>query len=858
MRGCRPFFNHKNRPMMRKLLSLALFAVATLGFAAAQTPAKQRALDPAHPIELREGAFHYDGVTTPLHTRSILIDGSLSDAEAATLPHVYRTFQAAAEAFVEGTEEEPMRVYLAPWVYWIDDPDDPYIRGSRGEYPFGMVIKCPHLHLIGLNPDPTAVVLASQRGQTQGAIGNFTMFDFWGDGLRFENLTMGNFCNVDLVYKLNPALSRPKRKSAITQAHVAYCHGDRIVAENVYFISRLNMNPLSGAKRILFNGCHMESTDDALCSTGVYLNCTLDFYGQKPFYNSDRGGAVFLGCRFRVCHEVPRQYFCKSQNQLAIINSSYTVTQPSYAGWTHTPADWLRCYQYNVKMNGQPYIIGADKPYNTVTLDQRPLLAAYLLKDGGQTHYNIYNLLCGEDGWDPLGQREQIEELGRRHKRDYTQIATCLQIDQRQAALRTGEGSLTLTATLSRHGNYPLNNRPIRWRVEAGYERFVLLSSERGRTCTVMPANYEDEPQHFTLIASTDEGHEAAVELTIYPSLLPPPAFTEQPTLHLTNRVAEVAYALDLGARADQSLVTWYRAKRKDGKDAVPVAVTQQEEPMLRYALTQDDVGYYLIAGIRPKHLRSNAGEEVRIATTRRIGKGDVAYTNTLDTDFAHFPPMNQPKIAAGWWTVDCIKPADTKAYNWQPDPARAAWRYGESINGAVGLGLYQIQKGARLLYTPTAERKGDMEITLNCDPAKTAGQGFGSATGQYMDLYIQFDTKTLTGYALRIERTTKHSNAVDFSLVRYDKGVVTPLTEPISSPCFRTDCTIRLQAIGDQLTAHIESKTILPLETRHLPQTVDLAATIKPLPYGGTGLLYTGSCGESAVLLHRLQVSWR
>ena len=34
--------------------------------------------------------------------------------------------------------------------------------------------------------------------------------------------------------------------SAITQAHVAYCHGDKIVADNVHFISRLNMNPLNG------------------------------------------------------------------------------------------------------------------------------------------------------------------------------------------------------------------------------------------------------------------------------------------------------------------------------------------------------------------------------------------------------------------------------------------------------------------------------------------------------------------------------------------------------------------------------------------------------------------------------------
>ena len=31
----------------------------------------------------------------------------------------------------------------------------------------------------------------------------------------------------------------------------------------------------------------------------------------------------------------------------------------------------------------------------------------------------------------------------------------------------------------------------------------------------------------------------------------------------------------------------------------------------------------------------------------------------------------------------------------------------------------------------------------LNVDASKTAGQGFGSATGQYLDLYIKFDTRT-------------------------------------------------------------------------------------------------------------------
>ncbi len=838
-----------------KHLFATLIALAALWGAAAR-PAN-RSLDAAHPVELDGTTLRYAGEEIRLGPRCFYLDARLTDAECTASPYLYNDFTEASRHFTAGTTEEPMRVYIAPSVYWIDDPDDPYIPGSRGEQPFGLVVKCPYLHLIGLNPDPEAVVLASQRGQTQGSIGNFTMFDFYGDGLYFKDLTMGNFCNVDLDYRLDPSQSRPMRMPAITQAHVAYCHGDRIVAENVRFISRLNMNPLSGARRILFDRCHMESTDDALCSTGVYLHCTFDFYGQRPFYNSDRYGAVLLDCDFTVRHEVPRQYFCKAVGPLSIIDCRYHADGACYAGWTHAPTDWLRGYQYGVTMNGQPYIIGADKPYTTVCLDQSPLLAAFRLTDGDEVIYNTYNLLRGDDDWDPQQLRPRIEALSKRDGRDYGAIATSLRIDRQNVELQTGGATATLRAELSRHTGFPLGNRPIRWRVQRGYENYVTLSTEEGETCILTPTNHDDATQHFTVIASTDEGHEAAVEVTVRPDFVAPPAFTAQPTLRLAPGTATVDYTLALEGREDRSLVTWYRATRRDGSDAIPVAVSRLDRPERSYALTQADEGYYLIAGVRPKHLRCTAGEELRIATARRIRPSDVAKTRRLETDFRTLPTEPQPEVLAGFWTVDGIKPADTAPYDWRFDTSRPGWQYGEGMNATVGTGLIQIQKGARLRYTPPRGRYGDMCVTLVCDPAKTAGQGFGSATGQYLDLYICFDTRTLTGYALRAIRTTKHSDAVDFLLVRYDNGHTTAISEPVSSPCFRTDCTLTVRAAGNRLTAHVETTTELPEKTRHLPQSVDLEAEITPNAFGGTGILYTGSCGESLVMLHRLEVDW-
>lgn len=824
-------------------------------------PSFYQSMDPSNPIEFKGDRIIYQGQEIVLGPKCFFIDGQFSDEEVKANPYVFNSFNEASTHLTAGSEDEPMRVYIAPYVYWIDDPDDPEIkRGKNGREPFGLVVKCPYLHLIGLNPNPRNTVLASQRGQTQGAVGNFTMFDFWGDGMVVQNLTMGNYCNVDLEYPLQKNLGRKKRNSAITQAHVAYCHGDKIYAENVHFISRLNMCPLAGAKRILFNKCHMESTDDALTSTGVYLDCTLHFYGQKPFWRSDMGGAVFLNSDFYVMHDEDRQYFCKAVGPLSIVDCRYHTTKPVYAGWTHDPTDWLRGYQYQVEMNGQPYVIGADKPYNTVCMDLLNQRHAYRVEMDDEVVYNTYNLLRGEDDWDPMGVKDKILAAGKKQKRDYTNMGTCLAIYPLKASLQTGKGSVTLKATVNRHCNYPLNNVPVRWKVQPGFEKDVKLSVKEGYECVVTPINSDDETKHFTVVAYTEDGLECATELIVAPDFVEAPAFVVVPKMKIGKGQAELLYELDLQGRADESLITWYRCTDKEGKDAIPVSVSRLNEPEYTYSLKKEDVGYYLMATIEPKHLRCMSGEAYKVVSKSPVKKNQVVQTRIFETDFQNFPAKNQPQIIPGFWTMDGYKPLDTSEYNWQVDMSKDYWVYGPGMNGSLGTGLLQDQKGARMLYTPLEGKYGDMEIVLNVDASKTAGQGFGSATAQYLDLYIKFDTKTLTGYALRVIRTTKFSNAVDFYLVKYENGKTTAITEPVSSTCYRTDCTITLKAVGRKLTAHAETTTPLPAPVTdpNLKLSVDLETDIVPNNFGGTGIQHTGSCGESTTMLHRMKVEWK
>lgn len=842
---------------MKRTLSLIgmLLCVITL---VAQT---YQSLDSSQPIGYENGCITFNGNRITLGPNAFFVDGQLSDEEVEDIPFVFNSFNEAAKYLTDGTEANPMKVYIAPYVYWIDNPDDPEIkRGKNGREPFGLIVKCQHLHLIGLNENPRNVVLASRRGQTQGAVGNFTMLDFWGDGLLVKNLTMGNYCNVDLEFPLKKELGRKKRSSAITQAHVAYCHGDRIYAENVHFISRLNMNPLNGARRILFNKCHMESTDDALTGTGVYLDCTLHFYGQRPFWRSDMGGAVFLNCDFSVMHDGNRQYFCKAVGPLSIVDCRFHTKKSVYVGWTNVPTDWLRSYQYNVKMNNQPYIIGADKPYNTVCMDLLNQRHAFRVEKDGEVVYNTYNLLRGEDDWDPMKVKDIIQQVGAKAGEDYTNMGTCLTIHPLNAAIQTNKDSVVLKAEIKRHSNYRLNNTPVHWKVQPGYEKYVKLSVSEGYECMVIPINTEDETKHFTVIAATEDGLECATELTVVPNLIEAPAFISAPKMKIDNGEALLQYELDLQGRRDESLITWYRCIDKNGNHAIPVSVSRLNEPASRYSLKKEDVGYYLMATISPKHLRCLPGKAYKVITKAPVKKHQVINSRVFETDFKNFPSMNQPQILPGFWTVDGYKPLDTSEYSWGIDMSKDYWIYGPGINGSHGTGLLQNQRGARMLYTPLTGKYGDMEIVLNVDPSKTAGQGFGSATAQYLDLYIKFDTRTLTGYALRIIRTTKYSNAVDFLLVKYDNGKTTAITEPVSSICYRTDCTITLKTVGKKLYAHAETSTPLPAikSDSNLKSIVDLEADIIPNDFGGTGIQHTGSCGESTTMLHRMRIEWK
>ncbi|MBQ8672712.1 MAG: hypothetical protein IJ511_01440 [Bacteroides sp.] len=801
--------------------------------------------------------FNYQGHSLQADEHHLYVSPQKDATFGRKCPYVFNDLrQALLEAERLQTlhpysEEQPLSIYIAPSVYWLDNPDTPEVRlPLPGEgIPYGMRLRLSHLRLIGLSDDPTHTILASNRGQTQGAVGNFTMIHFTGDDIQAENLTFGNYCNVDLVYPLNPSLNRKRRADAIVQAQLIICDGDRYVARNCHFISRLNLCPFAGARRVLFDRCYFECTDDALCGTGVYLSCRFTLFSGKPFYATHHTGAVFLNCDLHTLTE-SIQYLVKVGSPVSMVDcrwSSRVHTLPIH--WTQDPTADQRSYQYNLTLNGKPLTIG-QRPHLTVDMAGKPLLRAYKRSDGG---YNLYNLLRGEDNWDPTGQRTYTHP-------EEASLPTQLQLSHYKARIESGKDTLHLKAAASRMGTRPDFNTPtnVTWEVAAADLAYVELHPQADGSCIVTGRNQSLEEHTVNIMAHSNEGLERACVTTILPLQLPSPDFTRKPRLKPCGNRMEVRYRLSYRQREDCSTITWYRCKDADGRKPVIVATNQLDTPLKSYQLTADDNGYYLMARIVPKQKGTLAGEAISVITPRPVSLKEQS-VKRITTDFTDFPTERQHIVKEGFWTLDAYKPADTKEFEWEADTSRSSWHYGYGMDGAKHVqGLQQSVKGARLRYTPLSGKYADMSITLLLDPCKTAGQGFGSATGQYLDICIKMDTRHLTGYGLRIVRTTKNDKAVDFLLIKYENGIVTPISEAVSSICYRSGCMVKVKACGKRLTAEAYNRNALPeVHHPHLTTQVFLEAEIDSGTEGGILIQHTGSTGANATLLRQMEIEY-
>lgn len=810
-----------------------------------------------HPAIVRAETVEINGRSFTLSENVLL----LTHEKHEPSPYVYSSPIDVFKA-IDSSKSRAVTLLVAPSVYWLDDPDDPSVRRNphdSGKTPYAVEVACDTLEIIGLADDPMDVVFAVNRGQTQGALGNYTMLHFTGKSLSVANITMGNYCNVDLEYPRNPSLNRTRRRDAIVQAQVGICKGtDRLLATNCRFISRLNLCPLVGARRSLYRDCYFECTDDALSGSAIYQDCRFTFHSGKPFYSTSATGAVFLNCDI---HSLVNgtQYFTKMPGMVTVIDTRFTSDQPIELRWTRDESP-VRCYQSNVTLNGKPVTIDADRPHLSADITSSPLLRAFKISTGENTVlYNIPNLTAGTDGWDPTGTRKAVETAQQATGVQLLSLPVALRLTPSSRQLKSTGDTVTIQASPRLWGDYD-SSAPLG---QATWETpsVLTLTSVTDHATAVSNNTYPTSMQ-APVSVKTASGLIGAVNLSIDPELKEAPIFAKSPSITRDKSTLRLDYTLSGDENDDHSHIVWYRWKNPDRSDSI--AVRHGNGTTARtYPLTPADKGYNISASIMPRHSDSHGGTPVHIQAEKPITQNMIGLLarseRSLTTSFAEIPLRRRDSHGTpGVWNFDTYKPLDTSEHDWKPDPVKS-WYYGTATDAATGTGLVQATRGARLSYTPARQGCSSMTLDLTAEPCKGPGQGFGSATGQYMDICVKFDPVTLTGYALRIERTPDYDKAVTFTLMRYTDGHVTPLTEPVASSCFRAPCHISIEITDSRLlaTARTEAPGVTPSDPAVKPHVM-ISAPVTPSSNTSLMIQHTGSAGASATLLRNLTLGWK
>lgn len=773
----------------------------------------------------------YGGFTYPVSENTVILDreGILNIPDA---------FEDVSDAFEKiNSISNKATLLVAPSVYWLDDPDDPSIRSDKEGTPFAVRLQCDSLSIIGLSKNPQDVVFAVNRGQTQGAIGNFTMFKFSGGSLELKNITFGNYCNVDLIYERNKNFNRQKRKDAIVQAQIGICDKtDRLYAENCNFISRLNLCPFVGARRSLYDNCYFECTDDALSGSAIYLDCRFTFFSSKPFYSAAETGAVFLNCDI-TCLGSGVQYFTKVPGQITAIDTRFHSENPIDIKWTRDASD-IVCRQENISLNGKPYIIDADRPELGSLLSGTCLRNAYKFDYKGQTVYNLPNLLNGNDRWDPLNMNAIIATTESETGLKLTGLPVGLKITTERPKFLFNGNEARILYTPLLWGGYP-----------AGDTEVISYVAD----------NKLPEEKRVVIPIVTKDGLNGFQSLTIEPNLRMSPKFKRKPKIVYDEKEGKlrVDYSLT-GKGKDISGISWTRIY--SGDSIKYVSLSDTDAPTGRfYTPKAGDFGYGIVAIVFPQYEDSHCGlpdasQVFEITDPKMIE--EIPETH-LSTDFSDVPIWKWQPGIPGIWNFDVFKPSDTSHVDWQAAEG-PGWYYGKGFDASTGVGLVQNEKGARLSYVPARDVCHDMSVSLVTEPAKSGGQGFGSATTQYMDICVKFDPINLNGYALRIERTTDHDKAVRFSLVKYEEGKTSVISDEVISNCFRTPCYISVGITDGILYASAYSGAEEAKKCcNDVVDKVEISIPVDDNTLTGFCIQHTGSTGPSSTLIRDLNLNW-
>ncbi len=750
-------------------------------------------------------------------TYDYLVDGDLAQDDPANKK--FKTLQAAYQAAPAGTEAKPTVIGIKPNVYQLPG-------GNSGA---SMTLNKNWITLLGLTNNRRTVVLADNRGHAEGAADNGYILNVNCTGFTARNLTILNYCNCDYEYPGDPAKNLKMRNPTITQAVALQAAGDKHVYENVALLSRLDTMFLQ-TTRSYFKNVYIEGTDDFIGGgqMSVWDGCEVYFpTGSGVMSSTD---VIFMNTRFEAARgfQLYKAEFNGAARPSALINCVVPEgTAKGAVAWVRgkTPP---RPGRYSLTYHVQ------DAKGNPATLFDDSTGAQGLgysreLSDQEALAFNPWNLLRGNDDWDPANCKAKVEAAGQGN------LIYGVGLNNGGASIRTGGSAATIAATVT-----PARaaDRSITWSTES---KLVTLNRTSGPNITVTANNTTGKPEYVPIQAKAANGFYATAWIYVEPKYIDPPVIAAGRPVKVNapaNGKVSVSYSLAPADHADQSVITWYLCDDANGAGAREVAVSRGNVPLKEYALTSGAIGKYVRVRIEPKHEISDPGRPVFASADKPIAAGDVTLT-TVAPDMRNFVVTPNNAYASGMWTVT------------------GTWTSASGDEFPGGWGVRVGSQGAMLLYQQDAEF-GDMQVDLVMLPEKTGGQGFGgpgsSADGnnnQKADIFIKYDPRTRNGYSLRIWRTTESASKCMFQFFKITNGAGAPVSNKTAyTGVFKPSTTMTLKVVGDKISAAARNDVD--------GETLSLEDTIVPNKLGGAGVYWSGSVPRgNSIVYDQIKISY-
>jgi hypothetical protein len=771
-----------------------------------------------------------------LSASNVIVDAYLDEAKRTGF--TFKTLQELKAANIANGST----VNFTPGVYWTDDYTDPN-NANTPAHPglVGISFAQSGMTFKGLTSNADDVRIAGNRGQTMGSNGNWNVI---GIGTNFSgyDLTIANYTSHDLVFPRDPSKNVPRRGDARVQAQTITGAGgtlDKMYFENVRFVSFLNLIAI-GPTRGYFKNSYFQLTDDSIAGGGtiVFDHCTFDFYGSHPSGGGSSTITAFLHSTFNFYNDSPVFFFSKSGGTWTIIDNVFKGPKEEIR-WENAQRPDVKHYvSGNVYEDGTPVVF--DLVNTQVTT---PLTAQSLQIFKIDQEYNIFNLLKGNDGWNPS---QQVA-------RNDTAFKFTMAANSTNVASDNPVNEVIITPTFVPASFFAYDT------IDFDYDEslFTVLASADGRLHLRANLNSTGVIIKSIVRATAPNGLVAQVTLNVRPQTVAAPVVVGTPSVLIGQNMAGLQIVYDHPEFTDWSTITWYRGSTP-GAQTVQVGVTTLNNPYLSYQLSAGDVGQYLTAVITPRYEFSPAaGSSIVVTTSRTIVAGDVANPYLISTNFANVTWTGHTLNQGDVWYADTIKPSDINQ-TWIPG-AGAPWTYvlGDRDGGMGIPGLRTATQGARLLYQPQGSFS-NMSLTLDLTPEKIGGQGFGSATDQYLEAYIKWDPVTQTGYALRFQRLAtdplngnlpipSSGNSVRVSMIEYVNGVRTILPDCyVESSVYMPGAQLTFKLVGNVLTADVttESEQNNTQEGYNLPAEIHFSATVTSAAstLGGFGFQFTGT----------------